>query len=118
MKVDHRDVIVVGAGGHSRVVIDTLIQAGHRVRGAVDPNLRAGERIFDDVIVLGGDNVLDKGSPHEIALANGVGSMGVPADRQRVFDTFAARGFEFVTLCHHSAISIYTAYNLKWLLFF
>lgn len=97
-------LIVLGAGGHGRVVADALIASGRRVRGFIDadPHKR-NLRVFD-LPVLGGDDVLSSLSPEDVELANGIGSAGVMHVRQRVYAAAIDRGFRFATVVHPTAI--------------
>ena len=68
---ESREIIIVGAGGHAHVVIDSLRLQGHAIKGAVDPALRVGER-FMGIPVLGGDEAVWGAEPTQILLANGI----------------------------------------------
>ncbi len=96
------DVIVLGAGGHARVVADALLASGRRIRGFLDAAKQGGQLM--GLPVLGGDEVLDSISPAEVELANGIGSAGVMDTRQRVYASAVARDFQFTSVIHPSAI--------------
>ena len=95
-------VIVIGAGGHGKVVADALQAAGRKVLGFVDPKL-AGKRVIG-LPVLGGDEVLRRYSPNKVELANGRGSASdLPGERKRLFEEKKALKFRFVQVIHPSA---------------
>jgi sugar O-acyltransferase (sialic acid O-acetyltransferase NeuD family) len=49
---DDRDVYVIGAGGHSKVVVSTLQAAGYRIRGLVDDDPgKWGTKVLDLPVV-------------------------------------------------------------------
>lgn len=96
------DVIVLGAGGHARVVADALLASGRRIRGFLDAAKQGGQLM--GLPVLGGDGVLDSISPAEVELANGIGSAGVMDARQRLYASAVAKGFRFTTVIHPSAV--------------
>jgi sugar O-acyltransferase (sialic acid O-acetyltransferase NeuD family) len=98
------DVIVLGAGGHARVVIDALRRAGFAVAGVCAPELSAGQPGPLGAPALGGDGALDGVDRARYLLANGIGSIGAPAVRQKVFETRKADGWRFVTLVHPAAV--------------
>jgi len=100
----NRPVIVLGGGGHAKVVIDSLLAAGATVAGLCDPALQAGTIGPLATRVLGGDEALDGFTPAEVFLANGVGSTGSTELRRTVFERAKARGFEFATVVHPSAV--------------
>jgi len=97
-------VLIIGGGGHGRVVLDALICAGHNVLGVCDPNPGVAARLPEDIPYLGGDEAAQAYDRAAVLLANGVGSIADTTQRQAVFDGFALRGYRFLTLRHPSAI--------------
>ena len=97
------DIVLMAAGGHGRVVLEALQSAGARVAGIVDPGLPAGALVLG-VPVLGGDEWLDRCASANVRLVNGVGLGSGRAPRQRLFEAWTSRGFEFVSVRHPSAV--------------
>ncbi len=97
-------VIVIGSGGHAKVVIDTLLCAGRRVIGRTDRDPGRGGIDIQGVPFLGDDAALSAHDPAAVELANGIGSTGDPSRRIAVFETFRARGFRFTHVIHPSAV--------------
>lgn len=98
------EIIVLGAGGHARVVADALIASGRRVRGFLDVSADKQGGHLMGLPVLGGDEVLGSLLPDAVELANGIGSAGVMNARYRVYAAALDRGFRFATVVHPSAI--------------
>jgi sugar O-acyltransferase (sialic acid O-acetyltransferase NeuD family) len=96
-------VVIVGAGGHARVLIDALRIAGRQILGVVDPKLLVGAGPFG-LKVLGGDDAIDQYRPDQIELVNGVGGIGSTERRHDVYRRFSARGFRFADVVHRSAV--------------
>lgn len=97
-------VIVLGAGGHAKVLIEALLAGSTAVAGIVDPDTeKIGQRILG-VPVLGADQVVKEFPPHEIQLANGLGSVRLPLGRQKLFERFKRGGYSFATVVHPSAV--------------
>lgn len=98
-------VIVIGAGGHAKVLIDLLNQLSYEIIGVTSLSNKKGETHFG-VPVLGDDAVIESHSPSDTALVNGIGS--VPGSRQsirwRVFEKFMQQNYRFPSLVHPSAI--------------
>jgi len=97
-------LLMVGAGGHARVLQELLAEAGIALSGYVAPDgngsLLEGElERFDDEQLLRGDV-----SPTEFLLVNGVGSAGATAARASVFARFKGAGFAFLQLEAQSAV--------------
>lgn len=98
-----RPVIVIGGGGHGRVVIEALLRSGIEILGVVDPNPEVAARLPSSIRWLGDDDVLRAYPPDRCTLANGVGSVG---DTRRL-DVFAALkivGYDFLALQHPTAV--------------
>lgn len=97
-------VIVLGAGGHARVLIDALRRAGTEVIGTTDRDPALSGQSVGGVKVLGGDEALERYARADVLLVNGVGSVDVDAARQRLFERLKERGFRFATVVHPSAV--------------
>lgn len=101
---DSGPILVLGAGGHAKVVIDALAAIGATVVGIADPDPKTCGRTILNVPVIGGDETVEAWATDEITLANGVGSTGNVSVRREVFERFHSRGYDFETIIHPSAI--------------
>ncbi len=90
-----KNYIVLGAGGHARVVIDALKSSGASILGCLDPNPALKGKIVDGARVLGGDEALKDHAPGSVALANGVGGANSTNARRALFEKLAATGHNF-----------------------
>jgi len=97
-------VLVIGAGGHGRVIADALRMSGRIVLGFLEANLDLHGKIIDDVKVLGGDDLLSDYPPDAVNLANGIGSTVSTEARRTVYERLKRGGYRFETVCHPSAI--------------
>lgn len=103
--------LVLGGGGHGRVVLDALLAAGVDVAGILDPAAAVGERVFG-VPVLGDDTYLESlgDARWEFRLVNGVGADslalegGPLARRRELFERLKARSHAFLPLQHAAAV--------------
>lgn len=96
-------IIIIGAGGHARVLASALKAAGKMLAGFVDRDASLWGTVIDGSPVLGGDDLLRQtdGSP---VLVNGIGSTELPMARREIFERFSSRGFRFARVVHPSAI--------------
>jgi UDP-perosamine 4-acetyltransferase len=97
-----KSIIVIGGGGHARVVIDSLRASGAHVIGFVD-------RDASKTAVLGAARMGDEASvlshpEKDVWLANGIGSVGAPGPRLEWYRWFKERGFFFTQVIHPSAL--------------
>jgi sugar O-acyltransferase (sialic acid O-acetyltransferase NeuD family) len=97
-------VILIGGGGHARVLIDVLQELKVTIVGITDPAHRAGATGPNRIAMLGGDEALDRFHASEIQLVNGVGSIGSMTARDDVFRRCAARGFRFANVVHPATV--------------
>jgi len=98
-----KQILLLGGGGHGRVVLDLLLSIGVKVSGILDPGLKAGDRIFG-VPVVGDDEFLNSVNPAGVLLANGLGANPHVRSRKRIFEDLKTRGFSFYTAGHSSAV--------------
>lgn len=97
-------VIVLGAGGHAKVLIDALQRAGVEIAGATDADPGKCGKSLLGVTVFGGDDVLGRYLPDSVRLVNGLGSVRVDGARRRLFERFKDQGYQFAAVVHPSAI--------------
>lgn len=93
-----RPVVVIGAGGHAKVLIAALKRLGVRILGATDADAAKRGQAVLDVPVLGGDETLSVHGPAAVLLVNGLGTAGRTEARRAIYERFAALGFRFATV--------------------
>lgn len=96
-------IIIVGAGGHARVLIDALRALRRDVVGLVDADPASHGRSVLGIPVLGGDDVVLQYARSAVELVNGVGSTGSTSRRRRLFESFKDHGFDFAIVAHPNA---------------
>lgn len=95
-------VVLIGAGGHAKVLLALLRAIGAEVLGVCDPGLQAASD-WRGVPVLGGDAALDALVPERVTLVNAIGQVVGSRRRMEVFEHFSARGYRFAALVHPAA---------------
>lgn len=83
-------VVVLGAGGHAKVVIEALRACGRSVIGCLDP--RAQTPPLPDAPILGGDQWLASPAARGVEVAVGVGANPDTAPRRRLHHLAISRG--------------------------
>lgn len=97
-------LILLGAGGHAKVLIDALRSRGLGIHGIVDADPARHGQTLSGVPIVGDDNAVFAMAAETIWLVNGVGSVRVSAARRRLHESFKARGYRFAGVVHASAI--------------
>jgi sugar O-acyltransferase (sialic acid O-acetyltransferase NeuD family) len=95
-------VIVIGGGGHAKVLVSTLLLCHRSILGFVDLNPTAPPLL--GIRRLGSDGAVRLHAPDDVKLVNGVGSTGSTAIRQNVYDRFTRERYCFATVIHPSAV--------------
>jgi sugar O-acyltransferase (sialic acid O-acetyltransferase NeuD family) len=97
-------IIILGAGGHAKVLLDALRLQGKTVLGLTDADgTKHGSSVLD-APVLGDDTVLKSHEPQKVLLVNGVGSIKNTTFRQQLFEKYKALGYSFASVIHPSAV--------------
>lgn len=96
------DVVIIGAGGHGRVVLDILRAAGAvRVVGFIDSNRSLHGHRVDGVPVIGDLSIL----PGQLAqgVTGAIIAIGDNGIRREYAETVSLMGFELINAIHPSA---------------
>lgn len=101
--MEENPIILLGAGGHARVLLDTLLKANKNVIGILDAQAAVDKKIFN-VPVLGTDDYLENFPPNSVQLVNGIGSIGDTNLRAEIYTRFIQRGYEFTNIIHPTAV--------------
>jgi sugar O-acyltransferase (sialic acid O-acetyltransferase NeuD family) len=95
-------VIVIGGGGHAKVLVSTLLLCHKSILGFVDLNLDLPPLL--GARHLGNDSAVLGHRPGSVQLVNGVGSINCTRNRRNVYDRFVQRQYCFATVVHPSAV--------------
>lgn len=97
-------VLILGAGGHAKVLVEALLANSAIIAGIVDADAAlTGTRLLG-VPVIGGDELVSQFPQDEILLVNGIGSIRQPVRRRDIFLRFKELGYSFATVVHPSAV--------------
>lgn len=97
-------IIVIGGGGHSRVLIDSLLLQSRQILGFTDMEPKVQLTSFRGVSCLGDDQLVLNYDPSEIRLVNALGSIGSTELRKRIYENFKSKGYSFTSVIHPSAV--------------
>lgn len=96
-------VIILGAGGHGKVVINALLASKREIIGIVDSHHQVGDQVLG-VKVIGDDTKVFEFSPSAVELVNGIGALPDSDVRWRLTATFREKGYTFATVVHPQTI--------------
>ena len=99
-----KPILILGGGGHAKVVADTLLASGFEVVGFLDRNPKIGSLIGIRQLGDADPSGFKEYAPDEIMLANGFGSIGDGRLRTLQFEGWKERGFSFLTVLHPAAV--------------
>ena len=101
----NKSCIVIGGGGHARVVMDALLLLGFEIQGFTDIIPKQISLHGKKITYLGADEeYLEKSNKKDIQFVNGIGSVGNPENRREIFKRFKQAGHSFLTVIHPSAV--------------
>jgi sugar O-acyltransferase (sialic acid O-acetyltransferase NeuD family) len=104
MSATPRPLVLLGAGGHARVLAALARAAGLLVLGVCDPALAVDAvSNWENLDVLGDDGALDRLTPDRVTLMLGVGQLVAGTLRERLYTSWRARGYYFPALVHPAA---------------
>ena len=96
-----REIVVIGGGGHAKVLISVLRKSGYDVRGYTDTEDR-GEIL--GIRYLGPDNRLSELARICARAIIGIGKTDASAHRLELQERLGALGFEFPVVCSPDAV--------------
>lgn len=99
-----RRVIVLGAGGHAKVLIDTLQTCSTPIQGILDSDPAKQGRMILGVSVIGTDEKLKEWAPNEVVLVNGLGSTESLMPRAVLHQRLRSQGYGFLSVVHPAAV--------------
>jgi len=97
-------VIILGAGGHAKVLIDALILNSVEILLVTDSDPSKKDQLILGIPIKGMDDEVMKYPPGSVRLVNGIGSICVNPWRRLLFERFKDLGYSFVNVIHPSAI--------------
>ncbi len=96
-----KPVIIIGGGGHAKVVASTLLKLQYPVLGFTDQDSTKPPLL--GLPFLGSDEIITSHDPSEVLLVNGIGSIRPGPVRSGLFNRFKDLGHSFLTLIHPDA---------------
>lgn len=105
-----KPIIIFGAGGHTKVLIDTLQCQSANILGVTDPDPEMHGKDVMGIPIIGDDNSILQYGVNDILLVNGLGIVNHSNRRMQIYDTFKERGYRFTRVIHPSAVISAGAY--------
>jgi sugar O-acyltransferase (sialic acid O-acetyltransferase NeuD family) len=95
-----KPVIMLGAGGHGRVLAEAVLHRGGTIVGLCVPAKDRDSRLLKDIPILGDDADVGRLDPGAFELVNAIGVKPKSGDpgtgqRERIFREFSTKGFSF-----------------------
>ena len=98
-----RPVIIIGAGGHARVLISSLKTLKREIIGILDEDPTTTTQNIAGIQILGNDDKIKDYTPDDIELVNGIGSVSSTERRKNIYTKFKKDGYSFAQVIHPSA---------------
>ena len=95
------DLLILGVGGHARVVIEAALCSGENILGLLDVDYKGQQEAILGVDVLGGVELLDCYDRQQIFV---IVAIGDNVKREALFLILKEKGFKLATIIHPTAI--------------
>lgn len=99
-----KPLIVLGAGGHARVLLDTLVQQSRSVLGISNPDSHNSVLNIWGIPIIGNDDFILNYAVEAIYLVNGIGLLPGNSIRNDLYEKFKNYGYTFASVIHPSAV--------------
>ena len=96
------ELIIFGAGGHSKVLIDLVSLSDNKIIGVVDPKLNPGN-LFLGISVYSEQELFNQWEIGEIGILNGVGGMPNNTNRPNLTKKLNKMGYIMTSVVHKTA---------------
>ena len=101
-----KSTIILGCGGHARVLISTLEEQQFLLNGTVDPGYSVGTKTSEGLIVRGREliELAEHFPPTRCQLVNGIGYLGTHDRRRLQFLKAQEFGYRFPIILHPAVV--------------
>lgn len=99
-----KSVIVIGGGGHAKVLIDALKLLNIEIIGISDNNPFLLQKKIVGVPIIFRDQDVQRYSPKDVDLVNGLGGLRDTVARRNIYQEFKGLGFAFRQVVHPATI--------------
>lgn len=106
--MSNKTVVLLGAGGHAKVLLSILQQQGVTVAAVCAPQ-RPESTLFSTLPFLGSDDEVLQFAPQQVRLVNGIGALPGQTLRRSLYDHFSALGYQFASVIADSSIIAHSA---------
>jgi len=100
-----KKIIIIGGGGHAKVLVDILKQQQINIYAVSAPKMEHDSTLFEGLNFFLNDEEIYKYEPDEICLLNGIGSIPGNTLREDIFQKFRKDQYEFLSLKSNSSLT-------------
>ena len=93
-----RKPIIIGGGGHAKVLADIIKQQQINIYAVSSPKVDHKSPLFGGLKILLNDDEIYKFDPDEVCLINGIGSIPGNTLREEIFKKFRKDQYDFLTI--------------------
>ncbi|MFD1037063.1 acetyltransferase [Virgibacillus byunsanensis] len=96
-----KPIIVIGNGGHAKVLVDILLVQNKKIIGYTAPTEEENDY---GLTYIGKDDAILEYSPEEVVLVNAIGSTSNTEHRKKIYDYFKSNFYSFTNVIHPKTI--------------
>ena len=99
-----RPLLIIGGGGHDKVLIASLKRAGRSVVGVFDTDQTLQKKNILGVPVFVSDQIFEEYDVTGMDLVLGIGFVGANNYRRRIFQKYKRQGYQFASVVDPSSV--------------
>ncbi|MDX1811591.1 MAG: acetyltransferase [Gammaproteobacteria bacterium] len=98
-----KPVIILGAGGHAKVIIDILLVQQCQIIGITEAGYQRHSQVLG-IDIIGGDEAVAKYQPQDVLLVNAVGMLPYSDRRLQLYKKFKQQSYHFKSAIHSASV--------------
>ena len=103
MREVDKPVILLGSGGHAKLLLEIISNDGCSILGIITNKLES-DTFFSDYKILGKDKSIDEHKNTNVIIANGLGFMPGNTRRLEMYNDLKQKNYKFKSIIHPSSI--------------
>lgn len=100
--LQNKPIIIIGAGGHAKVLVSSLKKQDKNIIGLVDKKIKATKIL--GIPMLGDDTVLAQYYNNEVVLVNGIGMLPKNNLRKKIYIDYKSKDYMFIQVIDSNAL--------------
>ena len=102
--LNDRPLIIIGGGGHASILVDILLSQKRKILAIICPDNISERRVFSGIPHYINDDDVQRFSPEEVMLVNGIGMTPYSSVRKKINQYYLSQNYQFETIISNNAV--------------